>query len=571
MFPRRPPPALSWLRTLARGSVVGVTLAFVPLASTPGKAQTTGDLPAPAPYPSEWDLRPPPPVPLPVGVHVRAPERQEILQFLRQGAFAVLERRFAELKARVRSDIRWEDQLAGSYLAFHGPETDLWDRLNEWVETFGKTSATPLVARAWYCRARALEWDRERQTRPDDGDMVDARDAWYRLGIADARAAVDLEPADLGAHLAVLGLHALYVWSEPNALALEHGLARFPESYLFREEALGNMRPSWGGDHERMQAVIDEAQRHVDDNPRLAGLRGLVAVDEAEQLLRQGDYAGALGKLEEAEALGTSWKVHLARARTWYAAKDLVRALDAANLAVAADPTAWLALNHRSLILSTVVQVATLKQIRGVLAEALAATDEALALQPASTGVQERRAWLAEYHDECAASTLRCFSRAVLPDEDPGDVTDPESWWMRLLFFVFGIPLTLLLILVEGNRLYLLPVPLVATLAISWNYVEWRRHRYWTPTVIHVMAALSFLTIVAINVDWVRAGGRMWLQRYVVIVVCAMLPYLIYLTLGGPRYMAKRGRIPEKYRGRSQKSAGTREAPEQSSRPPAGS
>ena len=571
MFPPRPAPALSWLRTVASGTAVGVTLALVPLASTPGKAQTTGDFPAPAPYPSEWDLRPPPPVPLPAGVHVRAPERQEILQLLRRGAFAVLEQRFAELKARVRSDIRWEDQLAGSYLAFHGPETDLWDRLNEWVETFGKTSATPLVARAWYCRARALEWDRERQTRPDDEDVVAARDAWYRLGIADARAAVDLEPTDLGAHLAVLGLFGLYTLSESDALALERGLARFPESYLLREEALGNMRPSWGGSHERMQAVIDEAQRHVDDNPRLAGLRGLVAVDEAEQLLGRGDYAGALGKLEEAEALGTGWKVHLGRARTWYAARDLVRALDAANQAVAANPTAWLALNHRSLILSTVVQVATLRQREGVLAEALAATDEALALQPASTGVLERRAWLADYRDECAASTLRCFSRAVLSDEDPGDVTDPESWWMRLLLFVFGIPLTLLLILVEGNQLYLLPLPLVAMLAIGWNYVEWRRHRYWTPTVIHVMAALSFLTIVAINVDWVRAGGRMWIQRYVVIVVCVMLPYLIYLTFGGPRHMARRGRIPERYLARPEKGAGTPEAPEQSPRPPPGS
>lgn len=113
-------------------------------------------------------------------------------------------------------------------------------------------------------------------------------------------------------------------------------------------------------------------------------------------------------------------------------------------------------------------------------------------------------------------------------------------WWLRVLFFVVSLPYTLYMVFVDGQQLHLLPAPLLGVALCFWSFREWRRQGFWTPRVIHVLAVLGLATIIMINVAWVRAGGEMWTQRYVVVAIFGLFPYVAYLLFLGPRYLGRR-------------------------------
>ncbi len=127
---------------------------------------------------------------------------------------------------------------------------------------------------------------------------------------------------------------------------------------------------------------------------------------------------------------------------------------------------------------------------------------------------------------------------ALGAQEIPASQTGP--WWWQVLVFVLSLPYTLWMVFVQGEALMLLPAPLLAIGFTIWSFREWRRQRYWTPRIVHVLAVLGLLTIIAINVDWVMAGGEMWTQRYVVIALFGIFPYVAYLLLLGPRFLGRR-------------------------------
>jgi protein-disulfide isomerase len=114
-----------------------------------------------------------------------------------------------------------------------------------------------------------------------------------------------------------------------------------------------------------------------------------------------------------------------------------------------------------------------------------------------------------------------------------------RPWWLEALIFIVSLPYTLYMVFVDGQRLHLLPAPLVAIWLCLSSFREWRRQRFWTPRVVHVLAVLGLATIVMINVAWVRAGGEMWTQRYVVIAIFGLFPYVVYLVLRGPKLLGR--------------------------------
>lgn len=113
-------------------------------------------------------------------------------------------------------------------------------------------------------------------------------------------------------------------------------------------------------------------------------------------------------------------------------------------------------------------------------------------------------------------------------------------WWMRVVYFIVALPYTLYLIFVDGQRMHLLPAPLIAAWFTVRSFPEWRRQRFWTPPLVHVMAALALATIILINVDWVMNGGEMVTQRYVVIALFGIFPYIVYLVFQGPKVLGRR-------------------------------
>ena len=113
-------------------------------------------------------------------------------------------------------------------------------------------------------------------------------------------------------------------------------------------------------------------------------------------------------------------------------------------------------------------------------------------------------------------------------------------WWMRIVYFILAIPYTLYLIFVDGERMHLLPAPLIATWYAVKSFREWRRQKFWSPRLIHIMAGLALATIILINIDWAMNGGEMVTQRYVVIALFGLFPYVVYLIFQGPRVLGQR-------------------------------
>lgn len=137
-----------------------------------------------------------------------------------------------------------------------------------------------------------------------------------------------------------------------------------------------------------------------------------------------------------------------------------------------------------------------------------------------------------------AAIAMSLIPSSVAAQEVARDSIGPWAW--RLVVFVVSLPYTMYMVFVDGQRLHLLPAPLLVAALSIWSFGEWRRQRFWTPRIIHVLSVLGLATIIAINVDWVRAGGEMWTQRYVVIAVFGLFPYVAYLVFLGPRFLGRR-------------------------------
>jgi protein-disulfide isomerase len=75
---------------------------------------------------------------------------------------------------------------------------------------------------------------------------------------------------------------------------------------------------------------------------------------------------------------------------------------------------------------------------------------------------------------------------------------------------------------------------------VAWSFREWWRQKFWTPRVVHVSAVLALAVIILINVDWVMSGGQMWTQRYVVVALFGIFPYVVYLVFLGPKFLGRR-------------------------------
>lgn len=141
-------------------------------------------------------------------------------------------------------------------------------------------------------------------------------------------------------------------------------------------------------------------------------------------------------------------------------------------------------------------------------------------------------------------STIVCSMAATLyatplaAQDAAAESTRP--FLLEIVLFFVSIPYTLYLVFVEGDRLHLLPAPLMGLWVFFWSFREWRRQRYWVPRLVPIMSVLGLATIIAINVDWVMNGGEMWTQRYVVIAIFGLFPWIAYVVLGGPRLIGRR-------------------------------
>jgi len=528
-------------------------LAFLAVSTfaEPATAQEGLGLPPPATMPPDLTGDRPAPVPGGFGYPILEGDRERILDLLRQSQFDELDRFFESLEKAVVRDIRREVDLIAAYEAFFGSDTSIAPHLDEWTVRSDPESEASLVARAQFQMARALEAGYE--STPEEADSVRRTrvDGFLSAGFHDASVAARLDPQNLAAYGTMLDFELRFGWSAPGEDVLGRALTQFPASYWIRNRALSGMTPRKGGSYERMRDFVDEAQRYLPANPRLGTLLGAVGLDQANELSREGRSAEALEKLEEVREFGPPHTFFYQRGRIYFAAKDYVRALAELDSAIARPPVAEMVLEYRGRTLALIARELAPPDRRTVLLEqAEIDLAEAAVLSPFDSLSGEWLAWTSRMKARCAASPTDCFEARNTP-ANPS--SEPDQLWEQILLFIISLPVALYLFLAEGHELLLLPAPLIAVWSILWNFAEWRRQRFWTPRVIHLMSALSFVTMVIVHLKWgmVGEGGAEWTGPLAVIASCSLVassslfPYVIYLLVGGPRYMAKRGLSPD--------------------------
>jgi hypothetical protein len=88
-----------------------------------------------------------------------------------------------------------------------------------------------------------------------------------------AKRAADLEPRLLLAYNVLISSAAFIGGRQQRTTALLEGLHHSPQSYYLRASALHFLQPKWGGSPEQMDHLVEQAQKHLKENPRLILLR----------------------------------------------------------------------------------------------------------------------------------------------------------------------------------------------------------------------------------------------------------------------------------------------------------
>ena len=73
------------------------------------------------------------------------------------------------------------------------------------------------------------------------------------------------------------------------------------------------------------------------------------------------------------------------------------------------------------------------------------------------------------------------------------------------------------------------------------NFVLWRRSRTPIPAYVHLLAFVSLLTIVGLNLMWIQAGGDITTRRVIIIAIFPMTVYFFFIGMGGLKAAATRG------------------------------
>jgi tetratricopeptide (TPR) repeat protein len=141
------------------------------------------------------------------------------------------------------------------------------------------------------------------------------RDAFARADRDIARA-LELEPGALPPYATAFWRYQASGGAKEIERALAALLERDPMTYGLRRRAIDRLTPRWGGSFAAMRKVADEAQAHVDANPRLYLLYGYAEWRIGDEYFSSRKYAEAAARYRKALEYGDieDWYDSLANA-----------------------------------------------------------------------------------------------------------------------------------------------------------------------------------------------------------------------------------------------------------------
>jgi tetratricopeptide (TPR) repeat protein len=274
------------------------------------------------------------------------PTRAEIQRLLRSRDFAALTNLVDAKQALVERDIRNESELHRVINSFGSADPTLAPIIDDWVAA-SPDSVAPNIASARYLFARAYAERGTKFAADTSREQVIGMNHFLEKVVLDAGTALARAPRLTEGYAVLIDVSRMTGAQRACGEIAREGLSVAPASMRIRWALALCRLPRWGGSHEAVQAIWDQAKPFVADHPALAALGGVVSWD----LGRSADGEDALRHLEAALAAGPHSAFFLSRAREYIDTKKIDSALeDATNgLAWAPEDPDLLAIRFRSL------------------------------------------------------------------------------------------------------------------------------------------------------------------------------------------------------------------------------
>lgn len=364
------------------------------------------------------------------GYPLRRPDRLALLDLLRRRRFGRLERFFNHYQEQFEADFRKEEWPDDAAVALSVADEALGPIIDEWIEQSPESYAAFLVrgmhryAIGWHYRGN--EW-----IRLTSRAQLETMAKWHAGARRDFLRAIDLRPGLTVAHRFLLGLESANGASDAALRArLDVGLEHCRLCYEIRRSYVLALRPRWGGSYPQMDRYAAEVRPLAAENPKLALLAGMSALDRCKLHRGEGELALARKACAAALEVGDDPAFLVARARLLRDQHLEAEALAAVERALRLSPQNVPAIRVRHLA-------------RVALGDYLgAARDIAFArrLQPADAWVAGRVEWtvdmlryqgdrLSKSGDTQAAAPYFALALELAPDDH--DLVHRQGWNAR--------------------------------------------------------------------------------------------------------------------------------------------
>ncbi len=222
---------------------------------------------------------------------------------LAKGDFPAVERELEEFQASFERNHACENRMVWAFQNGFTYLDEMPAQLDRWVAARPKSwTAYTVRGSLWAQKAEGARgapgW------RPSEERLKDMK-AWSERAVPDLERAIALDPHAVVAHASLITLFQYWGAVPEIAKAYQRAIAIDPLSVHVLSMTLTALQPSWGGPVELVDAIVADARKHEQENPRIARIYGYPDAWRALKLeWNRSEYSGhPLSKAEHREVI----------------------------------------------------------------------------------------------------------------------------------------------------------------------------------------------------------------------------------------------------------------------------
>lgn len=277
---------------------------------------------------------------------VTHPNKLDILALAEQQQFDQLESYFTQLYAAVNAKQVNEDWLRQAHHAFYNSDPALQQYLDSWITSYPNSYFAFLSRGIYWMRhaelSRGGDYSNNTQTRQKLG-----MDHYQQIALADIHKAAELDTNAFLPYSYMMSIGRSRRDKDAYLTARSEGLARYPESFILRNEILFSLQPKWGGTEGELDLFLDETSRYAKVNPELQSLLGYKDLIKGD-VMKNDDRQAAIAFYDAAIEWGGNDYMYFSRGKNHYYKGDYQQALSDFNRALTFYPQHYLSLRYKA-------------------------------------------------------------------------------------------------------------------------------------------------------------------------------------------------------------------------------